>query len=291
MKKLLVTLICLGAFGCSGDETGTAQAPDVIRVAVLPDQAPANLRTRHQPLLDYLAESTNLEFELTTPSSYEDLQSRFAAGEFDLAWFGGLTYVRAEAIGNAEALVFRDIDIQFTSCYLTQASSGKTSIAAFEGERFSFGPKLSTSGHLMPRYFLRMEGLVPEEFFASVQHSSGHDQTASWVAEGKVDLGVANCLIVRSLLDNGQIQGEDIQVLETTPPYSDYVWASNTSMDEATRLTILDAFLSLDATVPAHRELLRLQGANAYLPAGRIDFVSIRRAARQANLLTSELPR
>ena len=140
MKKLVVTLICLGAFGCSGNDPGTEQTPDVIRVAVLPGQAPANLRTRHQPLLDYLAEATQLKFELTTPSTYEDLQFRFAAGEFDLAWFGGLTYVRAEAIGNAEALVFRDIDVQFTSCYLSPASSGRTSIAAFEGERFSFGP-------------------------------------------------------------------------------------------------------------------------------------------------------
>lgn len=140
----------------------------------------------------------------------------------------------------------------------------------------------------MPRYFLNRQDIVPEDFFSVVRHSTGHDQTATWVADGTVALGVANCVIIQSLLDNGQLNGDEIRVLETTPPYSDYVWAVQATMDESARLAILEAFLALDPTLPAHREILRLQGANGYLPAGNEDFTLIRAAAEQAGLLAGE---
>mgnify|MGYP001818197852 CR=1 FL=1 len=50
----------------------------------------------------------------------------------------------------------------------------------------------------------------------------------------------------------------------------------------------IDALLALDATVPEHREILQLQGANAYLPAGSEDFAMIRKAAENANLLAED---
>ncbi len=258
--------------------------PDRIRVGVLPDQVPANLRVRHEPLLAYLEESTNIEFELVIPSDYADLLRLFADGDVDLAWFGGLTFVRAERYARAVPLVLRDVDVQFTSCYLARTSSGRSSIAAFEGATFGFGPELSTSGHLMPRYFMQQEGLVPEEFFLSIRHSPGHDHTASWVAEGTVDLGVANCVIVQSLFANGQLNDDEVGIVETTPPYSDYVWAAQESMSVSERGAVLDAFLALDATIPEHADILRLQGANTYLPAGSEDFTLIRVAAEQAGL-------
>ena len=138
----------------------------------------------------------------------------------------------------------------------------------------------------MPRYFLTRQGDVPEDFFGSIRHSGGHDQTAAWVADGTVDLGVVNCIILQSLFASGRLNREDVRILDTTQPYSDYVWVARTSMNEATRATILDAFLALDATLPEHLEILRRQGANAYLPAGSVDFDLVRAAAEQAGLLT-----
>ena len=288
MKNYLILLTCLVVLGCTRDAQENSVSPEVIRVSVLPDQAAENLISRHRPLLDYLEQKTAIRFELTIPADYEDFLRAFESGEVDLAWFGGLTFVRAAQHSNAVPVVFRDIDLQFTSCYLSRPSSGRTSISAFEGASFSFGPTLSTSGHLMPRYFLTQLGLVPEDFFSSVRYSSGHDQTAAWVGDGTVELGVANCVIVQALLDSNQLNGEELRILETTPPYSNYVWAVPASMDDSTRLAILDAFLALDATVPTHREILQRQGANAYLPAGSEDFASIRTAAEQAGLLTDD---
>lgn len=241
--------------------------------------------SRHTPLLDYLEDYTALNIELLIPRDYSDLLDQFDAGHIDLAWFGGLTFTQAEARSQAVPLAFRDIDLQFTSCYLANGADTRSTVREFEGAEFSFGPQLSTSGHLMPRYFLESDGMVPEQFFAATKYSSGHDQTAKQVSDGSVELGVANCIIVQSLFNNGSLADDDVRIIETTPPYSNYVWAVRPSMDERTRTLFLDALLALDASVDGQRAILRAQGANAYLPAAPGNFVLVRMAASRTGLL------
>ena len=259
-----------------------------IVVAVLPDQSEEALLARHGPLLDYLENKTLLDTEFLIPLDYADLLDRFDAGHIDLAWFGGLTFIRAQQESRAAPLAFRDIDLQFTSCYLTHSADTRSTVREFAGQKFSFGPQLSTSGHLMPRYFLERDGLYPEQFFAAARHSEGHDQTARWVSDGIVDLGVANCNIVQAMLANGSLSNDDIRIIETTPPYSDYVWAVKATMDERTRVRLLDAFLALDASDPDDRAILRAQGANAYLPASPDNFLLVRRAAKLSGALAHD---
>lgn len=284
MKKILTFLFVVSLFGCSGEDIDPAPTMKPVVVAVLPDQSKEALLARHMPLLEYLRATTSLDFELEIPLDYADLLEQFDTGDIGLAWFGGLTFTRAEQRSQAVPLAFRDIDSQFTSCYLSKSDEYSTRIRDFAGSEFSFGPYLSTSGHLMPRYFLERDGIIPEHFFSSTRHSAAHDQTARWVRDGTVNLGVANCIIVQSMFDNGLLSDDDIRVIQTTPPYSDYVWAVSSSMDKHTRMLLLDALLALDASLPQHRVILQLQGANAYLPAASEDFVLVRRAAQQLGL-------
>ena len=284
MKYLLVFLAFASIFGCSRDSADPVPATGPIVVAVLPDQSNDALLSRHAPLLDYFEDSTSLDIELLIPLDYADLLKQFDAGRIDVAWFGGLTFVQAAENYRAEPLAFRDIDLQFTSCYLVGASDTRTMIDEFQGANFSFGPSLSTSGHLMPRFYMTENSLDPEQFFTSIRHSAGHDQTTIWVRDGEVELGVANCIIVQSLFDNGVLSDKDVRVIETTPPYPDYVWAARATLDEGTKVALLDALLALDATVPEHRAILRSQGANAYLPAGMSDFEPVRTAALHAGI-------
>ena len=286
-KHLFLLVTCLTLAACSNEGVDTA-ASGSLRVAVLPDQSRERLVSQHTLLLDYLEAVTSLEFELSIPRDYQDLLDQFDSGRVDLAWFGGLTYIQAAQRSQAVPLAFRDVDLKFTSCYLADGADTRTTIGEFEGVDFSFGPGLSTSGHLMPRYFLEEEGLYPEQFFATVRHSAAHDQTAEWVRDGIVALGVANCVIVQSLFDRGLLSSDDVRIVETTPPYSDYVWAVKPTMDEHTSAVLLDALLALDATDPEQRAVLRSQGANAYLPAGLGNFELIRTAALQAGFLSKD---
>lgn len=284
MKPALLFALLATLVACTEEHLDHAAAADPILIAVLPDQSKDTLLSQYAPLLDYLESVTMLEFELAIPLDYSDLLDQFDTGRVGLAWFGGLTFTQAERRSGAVPLVFRDVDLQFTSCYLANSSDTRTMIEEFEGEDFSFGPRLSTSGHLMPRYFMKGQGMDAEQFFASTRHSAGHDQTATWVADDTVALGVANCVIVQSLFENGVLGSDDVRIIETTPPYSDYVWAVSASLDDRIKLTLLDAFLALDASIPEHREILRAQGANAYMPAASEDFEIVRIAADHSGL-------
>lgn len=289
MKCVFTFLILLSLSACSGDDVDTSAAAGSIVVAVLPDQSKDALLARHASLISYLQDATGFDIELLLPLDYSDLLDQFDTGHIDLAWFGGLTFTQAEARSRAVPLAFRDIDVEFTSCYLVGKGEVRSSVREFEGTKFSFGPGLSTSGHLMPRYFLEHEGIYPERFFSSVRHSNGHDQTARWVGDGTVTLGVANCIIVQSLFENGSLSPDEVRIIETTPPYSDYIWAVKPSMPKHTRTKLLNALLSLDATKPRHREILRIQGANTYLPASRRNFALVRAAAKRMGLLDEEV--
>ena len=136
----------------------------------------------------------------------------------------------------------------------------------------------------MPRYFLKAAGIDPDTFFASVRHSSGHDETAVWVRDGAVAIGVANCMIVQSMDADGRLRQDEVRVLETTPAYGDYVWAIQEDLDSSLKVRLRDAFLALDARVPDHQMVLQRLGANAYLPASRADFDDVRRAASDAEV-------
>jgi len=285
MKRLLTLSLCVILAACSDEQAAPGPLAGSIVVAVLPDQSAATLAVRHRPLMDYLQARTALEIEFVIPRDYADLVDQFDRGGVDLAWFGGLTYTQAEARSQAEPLAFRDVDLRFTSCYLARSTDTRSTIRAFEGAELAFGPHLSTSGHLMPRFFLERDGLYPAQFFAATRHSAGHDQTAFWVRDGVVAIGVANCVIVQSLFDAGSLSSDNVRIIETTPPYSDYVWAVKASMDQRTRTTILDALLALDASNPEHLAILRSQGANAYMPAAPGNFVLVRRAAKLAGLV------
>ena len=288
MKYVFVLLACATLFGCSGEDVDRAAVSGRITVAVLPDQSKDALLARHDPLLAYLEDKTSLDIELVIPLDYADLVDQFDAGHIDLAWFGGLTFIQAQQRSQAAPLAFRDVDLRFTSCYLTSTSESRSTVREFAGEQFSFGPQLSTSGHLMPRYFLERDGLYPEQFFATTRHSAGHDETARWVSDGVVGLGVANCFIVQSMLESGSLSDDDIRIIETTPPYSDYVWAVKPTMEERTRTKLLDALLALDASDPDDRAILRAQGANAYLPAALDNFALVRRAAMLSGVLEDD---
>ena len=96
----------------------------------------------------------------------------------DLAWFGGFTFVQANVRsgGKMLPLVQREEDEKFRSVFISADPSVKT-LADLKGKDLSFGSQSSTSGHLMPRHFLTLQGLNAETDFRRVAFSGAHDAT------------------------------------------------------------------------------------------------------------------
>ena len=285
VRVLYLIALCFFISGCNSNDTPSTVTPQTLRVSVLPDQNKTELQNRFSPLLNYLGQETGIHFELIFSDNYQQLLEGFHQKTFDIARFGGLTYLDAKLNDNAQPLAMRDVDTQFISYYVIAANSTATSISDFKGKPFSFGSKLSTSGHLMPRHFLAEKNIIPKNYFSEVVFSGAHDTTVHWVNQGKVALGVANSEVVKRMYETGEISKRQVRVLTQTPPYSDYVWALQADLPVDTSQAILDAFLKLSYNNPEHKKILDAVGAKAYFPAVESEFYSLANIATELGLL------
>jgi len=255
-----------------------------LRIGVLPDQDRKVLEARYAPLVEYLSHKVGIPCELAIPRDYGELVDWFTSRKIQLAYFGGLTFVEAQARADAVPLVSREIDLEFRSYYLVRADNKASTLADLKGTRFAFGSRLSTSGHLMPRYFMQHAGLRPEQFFAQVIYSGAHDRTAYLIRDGQVDAGVANASTIESMFRDGRLHVGDLRILGRTPPYADYVWAVHPEMPERIRIGILNAFLLLSPDRSDDKAILDSLDATAFLPALSTDFVRLGQIATELSL-------
>lgn len=262
-----------------------AQAADVLKVSAIPDEAPTELLRKFKPLGAYLEKELGMPVEFVPVADYAAVVEGIAADRVDLAWLGGFTFVQTRLkTGNAIPLVQREQDEKFTSKFIS-ADPAVKSLQDLKGKTFAFGSVSSTSGSLMPRYFMQKDGIVPEQFFSRVAFSGAHDATVAWVQAGKVDAGVLNASVWQKLVDAGKVDTSKVHVFATTPTYYDYNWTVHADMPAALREKIAKAFLDLSPASAEGKAILELQRATRFVPTQADNYKGIEAAARSAELL------
>ena len=262
-----------------------ANAAEVLKVSAIPDEAPTELLRKFKPLGAYLEKELGMPVEFVPVADYAAVVEGIAADRVDLAWLGGFTFVQTRLkTGNAIPLVQREQDEKFTSKFIS-ADPAVKSLQDLKGKTFAFGSVSSTSGSLMPRYFMQKDGIVPEQFFSRVAYSGAHDATVAWVQAGKVDAGVLNASVWQKLVDAGKVDTSKVHVFTTTPTYYDYNWTVRGTLDPALTAKIKKAFLALDPANPEHKAILDLQAASRFIETKPENYAGIEDAARAAGLL------
>lgn len=263
-----------------------ASAKPELRVSAIPDEAPTELLRKFAPLGKYLEQQLGMPIKFTPVTDYAATVEGLAAGKLDLVWYGGFTFVQARRrTGTAIPLVQREEDARFHSKFIVPASSKARTLADLKGASFAFGSVSSTSGHLMPRFFLLQNGIDPDKDFAKVAFSGAHDVTAKWVEAGKVDGGALNESIYQRLVEEKKLDEAKVRVIWTTPDYYDYNWTVRGDLDPKIIARIREAFLALDPAKPEHKAILDLQRTKKFIPTKPENYVAIEEAARSAGLL------
>ena len=260
-------------------------AAETLRVSAIPDEAPTELIRKFKPLGEYLEKELGMPVKFTPVSDYAAVVEALASDRLDMAWLGGFTFVQTRLkTGNAIPLVQREQDEQFTSKFITADPEVK-SLADLKGKTFAFGSVSSTSGSLMPRYFMLKDGIQPEQFFKRIAYSGAHDATAAWVEAGKADAGVLNASVWDKLVAAGKVNTDKVRVFATTPTYYDYNWTVRGTLEPALAEKIKAAFLALDPANPEHKAILDLQAASRFIATKPENYEGIEQAARAAGLL------
>lgn len=263
-----------------------AAAQQVLRVTAIPDESPTELARKAGPLIRYLEAQLGMKVEYTPVTDYAAAVETLINGKVDLAWFGGFTFVQAQARSGGQVipLVQREEDARFRSVFITADPSIHT-LADLKGHDLSFGAVSSTSGHLMPRSFLLQAGIDPDRDLKRVAFSGAHDATIAAVSAGKVQAGALNISVWERFVAEGKVDTQRVRVFYTTPPFFDYNWSVSTRMPAALRDRLRQAFLALNRDNPQGREILELQRATRFVPTEAGNYRGIETAARSAGLL------
>lgn len=224
----------------------SAAEPAPLKVGMIPDAGATQVSVVEKaPLQKYLSEKLGRPVQLIIPTNYNATVEAIGNGSLDIAYFGGLTYVKAHARYAVIPLVQRDIDQAFHSLFITRAGSGIARLEDLRGKTFCFGDINSTSGHLMPRQILKAAGLPADKALQSFRHTGSHPATAQAVATGACDAGALDETVFKSLIDEGKLSAEAVKVFHTSQPFADYVWAARKDLGAAERQAFSNALLSL----------------------------------------------
>ena len=263
-----------------------AQTIKELRISAIPDENPQEMLRIYSPFADYLTKEIGIAVKFIPVVDYAATVEGLAAGRLEMVWYGGLTSVQAaKQAKGARRVIMRNEDAEFKSHFITRKDTGIKELKDLKGKTFSFGSVSSTSGHLMPRYFLLKSGINPEKDFSKFSFSGAHDATAAWVESERVDAGALNFLVWDKLVETKKVDTNKVSIFWTTPPYVDYVWTVRAGVDKGTVEKIAKAFLKLDYNNPEHKKLLDLHRTKGYIAAKDEDWKGIEEAAIAAGLL------
>ena len=261
-------------------------------IGAIPDQDPEILQRRFELLASYLSAQLDVPVEYKAVTDYAASVTAFRVGDLDMVWFGGLTGVQARLqVEGAQALVQREIDENFHSVFIATKASG---IEPFEGiagleqikdRTFTFGSDSSTSGRLMPQYFLNQAGVTLDDFKGEPGFSGAHDATIELIEAGSFEVGALNENVWNSRVEAGEVDLDKVQVIWRTPSYHDYHWVVRPDLAERYgedfSEKVAQAFINLDPGVTEHKEILDLFSAEKFIVTSNDNYAQIEAVGRE----------
>jgi phosphonate transport system substrate-binding protein len=291
MKSVSYLLLLFTALLTACAATGTVSV-EPFTIGAIPDQDPEMLQRRFGLLADYLEGELGVPVEYRPVTDYAASVTAFRVGDLDMVWFGGLTGVQARLqVEGAQALVQREIDEQFQSVFIANSASGIepvsdiSELTALRGHTFTFGSESSTSGRLMPQYYLSQAGLTLDDFQGEVGFSGSHDTTIELVEAGTYEAGALNEAVWEERVADGDVDLNKVQLIFRTPPFYDYHWVIRPDVTERYGEDFIDrvsqAFLALDMVNPEHKQILDLFSADKFIVTDNENYLQIEAVARE----------
>jgi phosphonate transport system substrate-binding protein len=297
----IAALVAFGAAACGGDDDGAAGAgtdagaagasefEEPLSIGAIPDQDPELLARNYGLVADYLAGELGLDVEFRPVTDYDAAVSAFRVGDLDLVWFGGLTGVQARLqVEGAEAIAQRDIDAEFTSVFIAGTDTGiepiddVSGLGELRGHTLTFGSDTSTSGRLMPQYFLAVAGAELDDLEGEPGFSDSHDATIDLVEAGTYEVGALNSQVWESRVAEGSVDTSRVDVIFETPPYYDYHWVARPELGDDLTQRIVTAFTALDAADPGEAAILEFFGAERFIETENGNYDRIEQIGRES---------
>ena len=283
-------LLLAGIVACS---ESSGDNPSTLKVGGVPDQDTARLARRYESFSKYLSTELDVPVEFVPSVDYAAVVTAFSQDQLHLAFFGGLTGVQARLQKpGAAAIAQRENDAVFHSKFVARTDLDLESLDDLEAQAgdltITFGSPNSTSGHLMPRYFLKQAGIDAATNFRQQPNFSGsHDTTWQLVESGAFDIGALNEDVWDRAVRENKVDTSKVKDLYTTPAYYDYNWTAQGNLDEVYGEGFTDKIRQalLDLNPEEHGEILDLFSTKRFIPTSNDNYQAIEDVARELEII------
>ena len=219
----------------TSSESERVCTPDIeqITFGILAAESEGALEEQWTPFLAKMGEALNRQV-LPFYTDYSGLITGMGDREIQIAWYGGKAYIEAAEISQAEAfaqtvshegylgyyshLIMHKDHPLLSKIDLENGDGDRIILEAADELDFAFNDRKSTSGFLVPTYYIFIQNnLEPSNTFKSVKFSGSHEDTALAVADREIDVATNNSEALERLKSSHPQAYEELQVVWTSP--------------------------------------------------------------------------
>ena len=223
IRRLLAGLAIAGVTGLAA---GSAAAQDLkeINFGIISTESSQNLKQDWQPLLDDMARKTGLKVNAFFSPDYAGVIEGMRFNKVHVAWFGNKSAM--EAVDRASAEVFAqmvnaDGSQGYNSVLLVHRDSPIKSVEDMlknaKSLSFGNGDPNSTSGFLVPSYYVFAMNNVEAKSIFRVVRSANHETNALAVANKQVDVATNNTENLEKIQERFPEKFKEMRVIWTSP--------------------------------------------------------------------------
>ncbi len=223
IRRLLVGLAIAGVTALAA---GPAAAQDLkeINFGIISTESSQNLKQDWQPVLDDMARKTGLKVNAFFSPDYAGIIEGMRFNKVHVAWFGNKSAM--EAVDRASAEVFAqmvnaDGSQGYNSVLLVHRDSPIKSVEDMlknaKSLSFGNGDPNSTSGFLVPSYYVFAMNNVEAKSIFKVVRSANHETNALAVANKQVDVATNNSENLEKIQERFPDKFKEMRVIWTSP--------------------------------------------------------------------------
>lgn len=255
LKKLLATFSL--ALSMSG-----AMAQD-INFGFISTEASQNLKADWQPLLDDLAKQTGLKVTPFFASDYAGIIEAMRFNKIQVAWMGNKSAMEAVDRANGEVfaqMVNADGSQGYYSHLIVNKDSPLQNLDDVfkEGKNLSFGngDPNSTSGFLVPGFYVFAQNKVDPKKLFKVSRNANHETNALAVANKQVDVATNNSENLEKIKARQPEKFDQIRVIWTSPLIALDPLVMSSKLSEETKTKLKNFFYNYAKTDPREKEIV-----------------------------------
>jgi phosphonate transport system substrate-binding protein len=258
INKLAISLSAVMALS-------TAYAQD-INLGIISTESTTNLKADWQPLIDDMSTKTGYNIKAFFASDYAGVIEAMRFNKVQVAWFGNKSAM--EAVDRAKGEIFAQmVNADGTEGYYSHMIVHKDSpvnnlddlLKMSKNLTFSNGDPNSTSGFLVPSYYVFSKNKVdPKTMFKAVR-GANHEANALAVANKQIDVATNNSETLGRIKDRMPEKASNIKVIWTSPLIPSDPMVIRSDLDPAVKAKIKDFFYSYGSNDTEKATLMQLQ--------------------------------